>query len=441
MRCQYPLVCLLVCTLLSENTAAQDPDINHSLDLRWAYNTEQGEVQVSELNWQPDAQWSFNNGGRLSSTLALKFQAETGLRPADMQRSSYSKASRPALLSDNASLELRELYYEQSLGNWYLTLGKQQLVWGAADGLKVLDVVNPQSFQEFILLEEDQSRIPLWAVNAEYQWQDWTVQLLWIPDKTYHALPEQDAVFAFTSPRLVPQKPPHGVAVHINDAERPERFIKDSDAGLRLSAFIDGWDLSLNYLYQYDNLPALHQSIDTEALQPAVTITPEYHRTHVLGSTISRAMGHWVFRGELAWFSKHYFLTDNSNNKDGVAQTPEFNFMLGLDWSGIENTLISVQSFQSWLVDYNSAFTRPELDINLTFLVRRSFWNESLQTELLFITNSHNGDGLIRPKISYDWQDNIRLNVGMDVFYGDSDGLYGQFDGNDRFFLEFDIDF
>jgi len=47
--------------------------------------------------------------------------------------------------------ELREFYLETDWGKSYFTFGKQQVVWGKADGLKVLDVVNPQSFREFIL--------------------------------------------------------------------------------------------------------------------------------------------------------------------------------------------------------------------------------------------------------------------------------------------------
>jgi hypothetical protein len=34
--------------------------------------------------------------------------------------------------------------------------------------------------------------------------------------------------------------------------------------------------------------------------------------------------------------------------------------------------------------------------------------------------------------LSYEWQDNVKTWVGMDIFYGTRDGLFGQFDDNDR---------
>lgn len=44
----------------------------------------------------------------------------------------------------------------------------------------------------------------------------------------------------------------------------------------------------------------------------------------------------------------------------------------------------------------------------------------------------NDGDGMIRPKIDYQLNDNIKIWLGADLFYGDSNGLFGQFNHNDR---------
>ena len=42
---------------------------------------------------------------------------------------------------------LRELYVDTKLGDmWDLRLGKQQVVWGTADGMKLLDMINPTDY-------------------------------------------------------------------------------------------------------------------------------------------------------------------------------------------------------------------------------------------------------------------------------------------------------
>lgn len=427
---------LVLCITSVRPAFAGGPDAYHLLTGRWAVGTEDAGTQLLELAWEPEARWRFDGGGRLTGIARLRWQPESGLGPTDMERDSYSSASKPTLIGDNSEFALRELYFERPLGDGYLTLGKQQVVWGKADGLKVLDVVNPQSFREFILEDFEQSRIPLWTVNVErplYDWMggDWTLQLLWIPDQTYHGLPQQHATYAFSSPRLVPQPPPAGVSARLTDPDRPNRLLQDSDAGLRLTGFVNGWDLSLNYLYQYHNQPTLHQEV-VPGPSPVVEVTPRYHRTHVAGGTFSRAFGDWVVRGELGYFTERVFLIDEPAGSDGVAESPELSYVLGVDWSGLEDTFVSAQLFQSWLPSYQEGFTRPELDTSFTLLARREFWNDTLTAEVLWLGNANDGDGLVRPKVSYDLQDNVEVWVGLDLFYGDREGLFGQFRDKDR---------
>lgn len=418
---------------------ATDVQVSHVLNSHWAVGIEERGTQLLDVSWQPELKWRFEGGGRLTGITQLRIQSEQGLQPSDMQRDSYDSVSRPVLVGDKAELEIRELYTEHSLGDWYFTLGKQQIVWGKADGLKVLDVVNPQSFREFIVDEFEQSRIPLWSVNAERSFADWTLQLLWIPDQTYHALPNRDATYAFTSPRLVP-KAPAGVETRLLNPKRPSRIVADSDIGLRLTSFLGGWDLSLNYLYQYYNQPALHQQIITGP-SSIVEITPRYHRTHLLGGTFSRALGNWVIRGEVGYFTDRYFITTASTDADGVGESPELSFVLGVDWTGLRETFISAQLFQSWLPDHDQGFMRRELDTSMTFLAKREFMNKILSAEVLWIANSRDGDGLVRPKVNYELEDNLTVWAGLDIFYGDKKGLFGQFDRNDRLSLGLELGF
>src|SRR5690606_3022999 len=99
-----------------------------------------------------------------------------------------------------------EAYLQGRAGESYFTVGKQQIVWGEADGLKVLDIVNPQDFREFVLDDFDRSRIPQWSVNWEVPVKNATVQFVWIPDLTYHKIPEPGSTYEFVS--NVPQAPP-----------------------------------------------------------------------------------------------------------------------------------------------------------------------------------------------------------------------------------------
>ena len=62
---------------------------------------------------------------------------------------------------------LREAYVDGTVDDWSVRAGKQQVVWGTADGIKLLDSINPTDYSEMAQNQMEDSRIPVWMVNAE----------------------------------------------------------------------------------------------------------------------------------------------------------------------------------------------------------------------------------------------------------------------------------
>ena len=430
----------LWCVLVLWQSTALSVEFDSSITAtsQWAIDTNKVDSQSLSLRIVPEMNIDFENDWQLKSKVRLRAEVIDGMQINDLDRDGFSDYSKPVQLNDGVEFELRELYLQGGIGNTFLTLGKQQIVWGKADGLKVLDIVNPQSFREFILDDFDNSRIPLWTVNIERTVADWDLQFLWIPDQSYHAISKKNASYAFTSPELVPTGPA-GIDVNIDQARRPNNVLLDSDVGLRAATFWRGWDITFNYLYQYNNLPVLRQNVSLVNGKPVVTITPEYERTHVIGGTFSNAFSDWVLRGEVGYFTDHYFIAKNAQQNQGVVKSPELHYVLGLDWNAPWDILVSGQLIQSWIVNDTVKTIRDKLDTTLTGLVRRNFMYDSLVAEVLLIANTNNGDGILRPKISYEWQDNIKTTLGGDIFYGDQQGIFGQFKQNDRVVLGVEV--
>lgn len=67
---------------------------------------------------------------------------------------------------------LREFYFDTTLGDIDFRLGKQQVVWGTADGIKLLDIINPTDFREFNQNTTEDARIPVWMINGEKYFDD-----------------------------------------------------------------------------------------------------------------------------------------------------------------------------------------------------------------------------------------------------------------------------
>ena len=387
-----------------------------------------GAAQLGELVLEPEINLRLTDNVSVTAITRTRLDIANRLEPGESSNRSRSQLSSRLFWGDETDTELRELFADLTLGTSYLRIGKQQVVWGEADGLKVLDQVNPQSFREFILVDFEDSRIPLWMVNAEIPvGQAHSMQLLWIPDTTYHDVPEAGAKFAFSSSRLVPT-PPAGVPISSITRERPSDLVRDSDVGMRFSSFLGGWQLSFNYLYHY-----FDQAVVRRDLTPAgIAVSSSYERTHLVGGTFNHAVGDFVIRGEAGYSSDRYFLSDRPGDSDGVVKSAQLGAVLGVDWSGLTNTLISAQLFQSSTFDHVSAMTRDRHERNASVLFRRDLRNETIITELLWIQSVNDGDGVVQAEVRYAIRGNVEIFAGVDVFYGSSDGLFGQFDARDR---------
>ena len=78
---------------------------------------------------------------------------------------------------------LREAYIDTTLGEVDVRLGKQQVVWGKADGVKFLDIINPTDFREWGQNTMEDSRIPLWmGVFEKDLGSNDSLQFVWVPD-------------------------------------------------------------------------------------------------------------------------------------------------------------------------------------------------------------------------------------------------------------------
>ncbi len=420
-----------------------DGELSGTFEQEWAWSPKQKKNPAESQKFESllDLQWQQDAGEESRFTLLtrLRYDTENRLSRQDLDDDNYSGINGPFIHHSHGDISIRELYLDTETDGVIWRLGKQQVVWGESDGLKVLDQVNPQSFREFILDEFDDSRIPLWMVNAEIDvGEEGQLQLLWIPDTTYHQMPQIDSAYAFSQPSRVPSVPagiPVTVPVTIAQADSPNHGLKDSELGLKYTAFIDGWDLSLNYLYHYNDFAVLYQDQDKgqDVASNGVTITPEYQRSHLVGGSLSNAFGDMTLRAELGLNSDSYFISrDLSAESRGIANSAELSSVIGLDYQGLSDIMLSIQWFQSSLLDYQSAIIRDRTEHTLSFLYEQNFANETWKFKTLLLHSLNDEDGLLRPKLSWNVESELDVWLGADVIYGSQNGLYGQFSEQDR---------
>ncbi len=402
------------------------------VDARTAIAFKSGGVQKVEFFIRPELEVPLSKNLRLKMIGRVYTELLDNLEPGKPAQKAVSEFSKRAFVGDRLEAELRELYLDWKIGKHFLTLGKQQIVWGKADGLKILDIVNPTNFREFLLSDFDNSRIPLWSVKADIKISKVNAQFIWIPDLTYHDFPSQEGVFF---PGALFSAPPQGITVLNNILKKPKRLLKDADYGIRLSAFLNGWDVTLNYLYQYDNFPVTTTVENTVANE--ITISPVFKRYHLLGGTFSNAFGSFTVRGEIGYSKDKYFSSSDANLTGGIFKSDQLMGVIGVDYSGIGNSTLSFQLFEDYIFNNQNASGRKGSETNASFLIDRRFANETLTASIICVQNLNEGDGFVRPKIEYLVLNNLTTSLGADFFYGDKTRLFGQFQHLNRISLGF----
>jgi len=320
--------------------------------------------------------------------------------------------------------QLLEGYLTIHFGHADLRIGKQIVAWGRADGINPTDNLTPRNYRVLLPLEEDQ-RFGTTSARLD----------------TY--LSQALTLTVFVSPYFEPDRfplPTTGLAV---ETQKPGHTLSSTEEGIRLNKVSGDFDWSLSYYHGYSLIPTAGSTGSAFELF--------YNRMDVLGADCARNFGRFGFRTELA-----YALPRVHPDVDPNATRPRLFWVAGIDRTFLEELNLNLQGFVRWMPRYQdpaSLFDPTERNVGalnvtisgqesrvspgLTFRVSGLWWNDTLRAELLAITNFTRGDGYLRPLLSYDVSDHLRLTLGGNLYRGPRTAQYGVLRPDSGMFAEF----
>lgn len=330
---------------------------------------------------------------------------------------------------------LREAYLDIFFNSVDLRIGKQQIIWGKADGVFITDIVSPKDLSEFLLRDFDEIRMGITSVKANYYLGDNTVELVWTPNFTSTQKPDENSIW-------FPQTDFAAPVVYDYSQKDIKGQLKNSEVFARFSAITSAIDFEIMGGYMWDDDPTMHisKTIDPQTQQLAgLTVTPQHHRLGLAGGSFSTTLGGFIVRGEGAYYHGKYFNSENPTLSDATIEKNYLHYLVGLDYT-LWDIKLSSQFIQQAILDYDDFITNDEYENTMTFLASKSFLRETLRFELFSYIGLNNSDALIRPKIIYDLADGFELLLGANVFVG-SQGNFGQYDNNDMLYTKIKYSF
>ncbi|MCM8801200.1 MAG: hypothetical protein NC912_04205 [Candidatus Omnitrophica bacterium] len=351
---------------------------------------------------------------------------------------------------------LRDCYLDYISGPWFLRLGKQQVAWGQADGISVLDRVNPVDLTEYWLPDMVDIRITLWMLNINYSPKlNSNLQLLIIPDFEQSTSAPPDAPLAFRSYRLYSAwKKGKNVREEIF---YPGKKFKNSTFGLQWKDMIGDLTYTLNYLYGYYYSARTY----TEIYNPFLGnyyYSRRFKLWRMYGASMNKTFTNpgplqgITLRGDFAYYNDEptYYGVDGSSR--GVNRWDNVFWLIGLDKYLFTNFLASFQFAQYIMHDAKpgigtfktlNAYTygpQDQVENIFTLKLTTDFLHERLKTEVLWSFTDDN-QGRLSPKATYELKDNLYLTLGIHYFYGNEQDSNGQYRDASQFYTQIKFTF
>ncbi|XOV85112.1 MAG: hypothetical protein ACFHXK_08290 [bacterium] len=395
------------------------------------HSLNQSESVRSKLEFGPYVEWSQSENKTWVFSGRITADAQDLFLPGEPEFHSYSSGSRPYATDKYWVFELRDAYLELDSGGSQIKLGKQQIVWGALDGIKVLDVLNPQSFEEFILDDFSSSRIGLWSLYVDTTIAGWRTELALIPDTSVHFIPPSDARFALTAPRFqfgheAPGNQTNTLTIGPDD--------KEGTVGIRFSRYLGGVDLQLVAVSGLDFEPYAQIVADTSLFMPPGSgplLSLSHARREVYGFAAQTSIAQSVLRLEASYIADRTF-----NLRTPVSLTHrklnQWRAALGFDINAPLGLFVNIQYLYDQVIDAPAGLTRPETEQILTTFLRKTFAYDTFKYELRYYTSLEDKDAMLSNRLEYQLNDNMLLRLAYDNFRGTAKGNFGQFSEQDQ---------
>ncbi|MBN8766459.1 MAG: hypothetical protein J0I76_09035 [Thiobacillus sp.] len=329
-----------------------------------------------------------------------------------------------------------ETYLDFSTGSLDWRVGRQQIVWGEMVGLFFADVVSAKDLREFILSDFQMLRVPQWAARTEYFKDDFHAELIWIPVPSYDEIgrPFQMGQAGSGSDFYPYPVSPAGVPLIMGE-KKPGNGFDHGNYGVRLSQLSHGWDVSGFWYSSMDSQATFYRDVSN----PQV-FYPRHDRIWQAGATVAKDFQSFVLKAEAVYTDGRRFNVTDLSPGDGLVRQNTLDWVAGLDFNPGPDTRVNTQLFQRIFFDHapNTLFDQYESGVSL--LVNHKLPHD-WEAEALLIHSLNRSDWMLRPKLTWKFQPNWKLNMGVDVFGGPPTGLFGQYDQQDRVYSELRYDF
>jgi hypothetical protein len=324
------------------------------------------------------------------------------------------------LVTEEVDFDLREAnIFVSPLDFMDLKVGRQILTWGTGDLIFINDLF-PKDWQSFFIGRDNEYlKAPSDAAKVSL-FGDWAnLDIVYTPQFDPDRFIKGSRLSYWNSnlERLAGEDA-------VTHTDKPNRWFKDSELAARLYKNINNYEFALYGYRGYWKSPG-GQNVASQAIFPDL---------NVYGASIRGAIGKGIGNLEVGYYES----ADDLSGKNNLIDNSQMRYLIGYTQEIARDFTAGLQYYLEQMLDYSqyksNLTSGPARDRDrhlITLRLTKLLMNQNLRCSLFTYFSPSDKDVHMRPNINYKLNDNLALEIGGNIFFGDyPNTFFGQFRNN-----------
>ena len=325
------------------------------------------------------------------------------------------------MIEEQADFDLREAYIFTSPYDFMdLKVGRQTLTWGTGDLVFINDLF-PKDWQSFFIgRDTEYLKAPSDAAKISFFSDLANLDIVYIPqfDSDRFINGKRISYWNSNLGRIAGQD----AIIH---TDKPDRWFRDDEIAVRIYKNINNYEYALYGYHGYWKSPGGQNAAATKVIFPDL---------NVYGASVRGNVGKGIGNLEFGYYESD----DDQSGTNGNINNSELRYLAGYSQEIGKDLTLGLQYYIEQIMDYDkhknsmpSGLARDEFRHLVTVRLTKLLMNQNLRLSLFTYYSPTDKDSYLRPHLNYKVNDNLAIELGSNIFFGDYPStFFGQFQNN-----------
>ncbi len=325
-------------------------------------------------------------------------------------------------VTEQGDFDLREAWiFSRPTDYLDIKIGRQILTWGTGDLLFLNDLF-PKDWQSFFIgRDTDYLKAPSDAAKFSFFTDLANVDIVYTPQFDSDRYITGEYISYWNG--MLGRRAGRDAIVHTN---KPDRWFRDDEIAVRVYKNINNYELAFYGYNGFWKSPGGMTAGGGQALFPDLS---------VYGASARGQVGKGIGNVEFAYYQSE----DDENGSNPWINNSEMRYLVGYSQEIGKNLTAGLQYYLEQMLDYGAYKANlppgtPARDRDrhvLTLRLTQLLMNQTLTLSLFSYYSPSDKDAYLRPNVHYKATDQLALEAGANIFFGDyPHTFFAQFENN-----------